>query len=469
MSNPGKIIDATLPSSLDAEKAVLGAMILSPQAVDVAAQILKPLCFYHKGHKELFEAICAIHESGTVIDYTTLIDEIARRRQMEEVGGPAYIASLEQSVFSVDHVDHHANIVLEKHTLRELVRVTQSIRDEAINEREGVGEILDRAEKLIFDLSEHRTARDFVPIGSVTQDTMEEIERRSSSSHEVSGVATGYPELDEWTGGFQPSDLLILAARPSMGKTAFALNIALHVGAGLKGRHLNPKSQRAVGIFSLEMSASQINQRMLSTLSHVPMQLMRSGKLTHEQKLQLFQWVRQLHDVPIFIDDTPNISVLELRAKARRLASQADGLSLLMVDYLQLMRGSGGRSENRQQEISEITRSLKALARELNVPILALSQLSRLIEQRKGKQARPMLSDLRESGAIEQDADVVMFIHREKTYEKLEDDELPPTDEALLIIGKQRNGPIGDIDLMFVRKNASFYPKARGGQDIPEV
>jgi replicative DNA helicase len=314
-------------------------------------------------------------------------------------------------------------------------------------------------------------------VGTLTLETVEEIERRCSSTHEVTGVATGYTDLDDWTGGFQKSDLIILAARPSIGKTAFALNIALNVGAGLRNRQVYKDRQRCVGVFSLEMSASQINMRLLSTLSEVPMHLMRSGKLGPRDRTKMAQFARQLHGVPIYIDDTPGISVMELRAKARRLAALRPDLSLIIIDYLQLMRGGGHRgSDNRQQEIAEISRSLKALARELNVPIVALSQLSRLIEQRKGKNARPILSDLRESGAIEQDADMVMFLHREKHFDKKdgEDGEEKKkgdisAEAAELIIGKQRNGPIGTIDLVFFRETATYHNLARTfNQDAPD-
>ncbi|MEI7635500.1 MAG: replicative DNA helicase [bacterium] len=467
MSAAGKIVDAALPQSLDAEKAVLGAMILDPHAIDIVSGILTADQFYHTGHQELFKAIRDLHERGVAVDFTTLIDETRRRKQLEKVGGPGFITALEQYVFDVEKVDHHAGIVRQKYQLRQLISVTQLIQQDAYLERDDAQHILDSAEQKIFDLSEQHATRDFLQIGHLTTDALEEIERRSAMSREgleadyASGILTGYTDLDEWTGGFQRSDLIILAARPSIGKTALGLNIALNVGAGVRSNRVNAVKARPVGIFSLEMSAIQINQRLLSSLSRISMHFMRTGSLTAPHKAVLHAHAKGLHDAPIFVDDSPGISVLELRAKARRLKARCPDLSLIVVDYLQLMH-SGGRHDNRQQEIAEITRSLKALARELNLPVIALSQLSRLIEQRKGRNAKPVLSDLRESGAIEQDADVVLFIHREKKYERLDEGESErerathAAEVAELIIGKQRNGPTGSIHLVFFRETATF-------------
>lgn len=456
--------DHSLPFSADAEKAVIGAMILDAEQIEIVLGVIKPNCFYHRRHELLFHAIIDLHEKGQAIDFTTLTTEMKRRGQLEEVGGPGYIVGLEQYVFSTANAADHARIVFQKHQLRELIQIADVIKDQAVTESHEVEQLLDHAEKMIFDLSEQRTTRDFQDVGTLTLETLDEIERRGQSSSEVTGVATGYADLDEWTGGLQKSDLIILAARPSVGKTAFALNMVCNIGAGLRNRKIATEGRRACGFFSLEMSASQVNMRLLSTISTVPMHKMRSGRLSGGDQRRIHEYAEALHDAPIYIDDTPGLSVLELRAKARRLASRVPDLSLLVVDYLQLMRGSGLRSgENRQQEVSEISRSLKALARELNVPIVALSQLSRGIEQRKGKHARPMLSDLRESGAIEQDADVVMFLHREKHFDKKdgEDEEQRTADitaePAELIIGKQRNGPIGAIDLVFFRQTATYH------------
>ena len=453
-----------LPFSTDAEKAVLGAMILDASQIEVVMALVKPEFFYHQRHKQLSLAIIELYEKGQSVDFTTLTTEMRRRGQLEEVGGPGYIVGLEQYVFSTANAKDHAHIVLQKHQLRELINIAEVIKDQAITEANDVDVLLGQAEAMIFELGERRPTKDFQDIGTLTLETIEEIDRRSRSTHDVTGVATGYTDLDEWTGGFQSSDLIILAARPSVGKTAFALNMVCNIGAGMRERRMLPEVRRPVGIFSLEMSASQINMRLLSTISNVPMHKMRSGRLTQTEMRRIHEYAETLHDAPIFVDDTPGISVLELRAKARRMYARRPDLSLIIIDYLQLMRGSGLRgSDNRQQEVAEISRSLKALARELNVPIIALSQLSRLIEQRKGKGARPMLSDLRESGAIEQDADVVMFLHREKHFDKKDGDDEEQraaditAEPAELIIGKQRNGPIGTIDLVFFRQTATYH------------
>ncbi len=455
--------DVAMPHSTDAEKAVIGAMILDVSQIENVMALIKPEAFYHRRHELLCRAIVDLYEKGLSVDFTTLTTEMRRRGQLEEVGGPGYIIGLEQYVFSTANAKDHAQIVLEKYQLRELINIAEVIKDQASSEANDVDVLLSQAEAMVFELGEKRPTRDFQEIGPLTMETIEEIDRRSRSNHDVTGVATGYADLDEWTGGLQSSDLIILAARPSVGKTAFALNMVCNIGAGLRERRVVQDLRRPVGVFSLEMSASQINMRLLSTISTVPMQKMRSGKLTQTEMRRIHEYAEQLHGAPIFIDDTPGISVMELRAKARRMYARRPDLSLIIIDYLQLMRGSGLRSgDNRQQEVAEISRSLKALARELNVPIIALSQLSRLIEQRKGKGARPMLSDLRESGAIEQDADVVMFLHREKHFDKKEDDEEHQAadihaEPAELIIGKQRNGPIGTIDLVFFRQTATYH------------
>lgn len=465
-----------MPHSLEAEKAVLGAMILDASQIEVVMAVLRPDFFYHYRHRLLCEAIMEIYEKGQSVDFTTLGTEMRRRGQLEEVGGPGYIIGLEQYVFSTANAKDHAQIVLQKHQLRELIGIANVIKTDAETEAKDVNALIEQAEAMIFELGEQRPTKEFQEIGALTVETIEEIDRRSRSTTDITGVGTGYTDLDEWTGGFQSSDLIILAARPSVGKTAFALNMVCNIGAGLRERRIMEELRRPVGIFSLEMSASQINMRLLSTISTVPMHKMRSGRLTQQEMRRIHEYAEALHDAPIFVDDTPGISVLELRAKARRMYARRPDLSLLIIDYLQLMRGSGLRSgDNRQQEVAEISRSLKALARELNVPIIALSQLSRLIEQRKGKGARPMLSDLRESGAIEQDADVVMFLHREKHFDKKdsEDEEQRNADimaePAELIIGKQRNGPIGTIDLVFFRQTATYHNLHHhpGGDDGP--
>lgn len=463
--------ETELPHSTDAEKAAIGAMILDEEQIENVLGICKPEHFYHERHRFLFEAIIDLYEKRQTVDFTTLMVEVRRRGQLEIIGGPGYIIGLEQYVFATVNAPDHARIVQQKYQTRQLIKISEEIKHAAQNETQEVDKLLEQAEKQISELGEQRTTRDFVDVSTLTLETLDEIEKRSASSHDVTGVATGYTDLDDWTGGFQKSDLIILAARPSIGKTAFALNMVCNIGAGLRNRKVDPSSRKGVGIFSLEMSSSQINMRLLSTISNVPMQKMRSGRVSPTDQRRIHDYANMLHGAPIFVDDTPGISVLELRAKARRLANKTP-LSLLIIDYLQLMRGSGTRSsDNRQQEVSEISRSLKALARELDVPIIALSQLSRGIEQRKGKNSRPVLSDLRESGAIEQDADVVMFLHREKHFEKKdgEDEERRTADitaePAELIIGKQRNGPIGTIDLVFFPQTATYHNLHHHGTD----
>jgi replicative DNA helicase len=461
MSAPGKIIDATPPANADAEMAVLGSMILNFEAIDIAASILKPEFFFHERHQHLFSAIVELRERQVPVDYTTLIEETRRRRQLELVGGPGYITSLEAHVYTTDNVAHHASIVLHKYQLRQLISITEQIQEQALDERDEVKQILNHAQKLILDLSEGQAAKEFQSMGDLTLATVEEIDKLCSAEHAHKGLATGFAELDNMTGGFQKNDLIILAARPSVGKTALALNLALNIGAGVRHRQIGVVKPQPVGIFSLEMSANQVNQRMLSSLAEVSMLLMREGKVSARGREKLHKVAKQLYEVPIYVDDSPGISVIEVRAKARRLQAMQPDLGLIIIDYLQLMRGAA-RSENRQQEVAEITRSLKALARELKIPILALSQLSRLVEQRKGKSSKPMLSDLRESGAIEQDADVVMFLHRDMKANAAEDgNDRAPTQETELIIGKQRNGPVGTIDIVFFKDTATFHNLAR--------
>ena len=460
------------PHNHDAERAVLGAMILDAEAVEKAAMLLTAECFHMRRHFRIFEAILVLSNTpDCTVDFMTVMEHLRRAQTLEDCGGAVYILSLESHVFSTANVEHHAKIVREKHQLRELARLALTVRNEALTEQDDVGALLTLAQERLFQLGEARAVRDFRDIGELTVETMVEIDLRASSTHEVTGVATGFTDLDEWTGGFQKSDLIIIAARPSIGKTAFALNIASAVGAGLRGKQIMREQARPVAIFSLEMSASQVNMRMLSTIADVPMHAMRTGKLRADDRRKLHKASRELHGLPVYIDDTPSLGIMELRSKVRRLKTMRPDLALVMIDYLQLMRG-GARTENRQQEISEITRGLKAIGRELEVPVVALSQLSRLIEQRKGKGAKPILSDLRESGSIEQDADVVMFLHREKHFDKKDGDEdgdagnTIRAEKAELIIGKQRNGPIGTIDLVFFRETATYHNMAGGGGSL---
>ncbi|MCX7963740.1 MAG: replicative DNA helicase [Candidatus Sumerlaea chitinivorans] len=466
MSATEKTVSTSVPASLEAEQAVLGALLLDETAIDVAAQFLQPKHFYDSRHAQIYQVILDLHAKHMAVDLTTVVDELKDRKLLATVGGPAYLAALPMQVFSPANVEYYARIVHEKYQLRELVRVAEQIQEHVLQKDEDVQAVIELAENNLYAISQERRVRDFVDVGSLISEVVDEIEARSRQSHEITGVETGYPDLDAMTGGLQRSDLIILAARPAMGKTAFALNIVVRVGTGLRGKRIESELQRPVGVFSLEMSYQQVTQRLLATLAEVSMFRMRNGRLSKREKEKIHSAAKILATAPIHIDDTPNISIAELRSKARRLKSREPNLSLLVVDYLQLMH-SGGRIENRQQEVAEITRSLKALARELDLPIIALSQLSRQIEQRRGKkQARPMLSDLRESGAIEQDADIVMFIHREmgKTEREEEDGAENMGQEATLIIGKHRNGPTGDIRLVFFKDIATFQSLSR---DLP--
>ncbi|MFH0794703.1 MAG: replicative DNA helicase [bacterium] len=449
MANPSSSEGRRLPHSLDAERAVLGSILLDNRTLPLVQERLRPELFYNSSHRLIYQAIHELNGRGTPIDLTTLCDFLMQANQLDAVGGPAYLASLEQYVVSTANISHHVQLVHDKARMRELLEAGGRIQEMAVSETAPVDEILNLSEKLVYDISQDRPGGDFETVASVMGEAMEEIDHRYHHRQEVTGLPTGYTKLDEMTTGFHPSELVILASRPSVGKTALALNIAAHVAV---------ERGLPVGIFSLEMSRQQLAQRLLSVLSRVPLAKLRKGIMSRAELEKLTEKSRLLGATPIYLDDTPGLNILELRAKARRLQSRVKNLSLLVVDYLQLMRGIG-RQENRQQEVAEITRSLKALARELNIPVLALSQLSRLIEQRKGRNVRPMLSDLRESGAIEQDADIVLFIHRERDKKEGAVDEQAKRRQieiAELIIGKARNGPVGEIELLFIGELTRF-------------
>lgn len=449
------------PASLESEQAILGAMLLDAEAIDTALHDLRAEHFFHEGHAVLFELIAELHSKSLTVDVTTVIAEARARKLLQRIGGPDYVMALPNQVFSVANIDHYIAQVRVAFERRELLRIAEKIRSQAGDGASDVHEIIQDVEREIFDLALERTAREFAPSSKVVPEVLEDIKTKRREGHSRRGVISGFKDLDLMTGGLQPSDLIILAARPAIGKTALAMNIVLNVAAGRhNGIAVNMDAARPVGIFSLEMSSEQIIQRLLASLARVPLYSLRHAKLTAKHEEAIEKAAETLAAAPIHIDDTPNQSVIELRSKARRLKGRVPDLSLLVVDYLQLMH-SGNRAENRQQEVAEITRSLKALARELDIPVLALSQLGRQVEQRKGRKTRPMLSDLRESGAIEQDADVVMFLHREKTPEesRADDEEqrtVRPPVETELIIGKHRNGPTGTINLLFIQEIATY-------------
>ncbi len=439
------------PWSEEAEQAVLGAMLLDADAAMRAAEHVDDTMFYREGHRRLFRAMFAITERGGAVDPLTLADELDRRGELEASGGREYLAFLLDAVPTVANVEYHARIVKEKALLRRLIEVSTEIVGEAFEGRTTASELLDIAESRIFSLGQSKERSGFSRIKELLWPAMEKLELLAQRESSITGVPSGFHDLDHLTSGFQPSDLVIVAARPSMGKTAFTLNIAQHAAITAK---------TGVAFFSLEMSKESLVQRMLASEALIDAQSLRKGgRALDESMPRLAQAAGILSHAPIFIDDTPGITLLEMRAKARRLKAEHD-IGLIMVDYLQLMSGPAN-SENRQQEVSQISRGLKGLAKELGVPVIALSQLSRAPEQRTGDdKGRPQLSDLRESGAIEQDADVIMFIFRQEVYaERDENGRLKDSTlegKAEIIIGKQRNGPTGNIRLFFHKQYTRF-------------
>ncbi|HKQ98444.1 MAG TPA: replicative DNA helicase [Candidatus Polarisedimenticolia bacterium] len=437
---PDVTLERNVPHSVDAERSVLGAILLENSAINRAQEILKDSDFYRDPHRRIFKVMGTLSERATAIDPVTVKEELNRSGELEAVGGPAYIASLLDGVPHSSNVEHYAKIVKEKAILRALIDAGGQIVTTAYEATQEVDEILDQSERLVFRITQEQMRAGFVPLRTIADQSLKTIERLSEHRELVTGIPTGFPTLNEMTSGLQPSDLIVLAARPGMGKTSLALNMAQHAAT---------QGGRRVGVFSLEMSREQLFLRLLTGQARVDAHRLRTGRLGRDEWARLTQAYGELAAVPIWIDDTAGTGVLEMRAKSRRLKME-QGLDLLVIDYLQLMR-SRGRFENRNQEITEISRSLKELAKELQIPIIALSQLSRAPEQRGGDR-RPQLSDLRESGAIEQDADLVMFIYREEIYKPTEENR----GRAQIIIAKQRNGPIGNIDLAFLREYTRF-------------
>ncbi|MEO8226383.1 MAG: replicative DNA helicase [Gemmatimonadota bacterium] len=431
------------PWNNEAEQAVLGAMLLDQDAALRASELVDDTMFYREGHRRLFRAMLALTEQRTVIDHITLRDELMRRGELETAGGIEYLAELVDSVPTAANLEFHAKIVKDKAILRRLIESATSIVTEAYDGKSTANELLDSAESRIFQISQQRGDEGFTRIKEMLWPTMERIETLQKSGKAITGVPSGFAELDDMTTGFQPSDLVIVAARPSMGKTAFCLNIATH--AAVEGN--------GVAVFSLEMSKESLVQRMLTAEARVNSQAVRRGELKDFDFTRLARAAGILQSCPIWIDDTPALTLLEMRSKARRLKVESD-VKMVIVDYLQLMR-SPEHSENRVQEISDISRSLKALARELEVPVVALSQLSRASEQRGGER-KPILSDLRDSGAIEQDADIVIFIHRPEMYAKDDADGNSNAGLAEVIVAKHRNGPTGSLDLYFHKQFTRF-------------
>lgn len=434
-----QMIGRVPPQSLEAEQSVLGAMLLDKEAIASATEMLKPEDFYRQAHGEIFHAIVQIYNRAEPVDLITLSEQLKNTDILEQVGGVVYIAELANSVPASSSVRYYAKIVEEKSLMRKLIRASSNILDKSYEGTEEIAELIEMAEKNIFDISQGRTSDGFIPIKHLLVDVFDNIEKSFLNKNQITGIPTGFSDIDSKTSGLQKSDFVLVAARPSMGKTAFALNVAQHAAV---------KEKIPVAIFSLEMSKDQLIHRMLCSEAHIDSQRLRTGDLQESDWDKLAKGMAVLSEAPIFIDDTPGISVMEMRGRCRRLKLE-HGLGLIMIDYLQLMSGNT-RSESRQQEISEISRSLKALAREMDCPVVALSQLSRAPEARADH--RPILSDLRESGAIEQDADVVMFLYRDEYYN-------PDTEEKNIgevSIAKQRNGPTGVIKLVWLGQYTRF-------------
>ncbi len=433
------LLKRVLPHSIEAEQSVIGAMIMDKDAIVTASEILAEEDFYSKQCGTLFEAMVELNDEGKPVDLITLQDRLKEKDVPPEVSSLEYIRDLITAVPTSANIKHYANIVSEKAMLRRLIRMNEEIANTCYVGKESLETILEDTEKRVFHLIQRRNSEDFVPIRQVVMNAMEQIEKASRNKGNVTGIATGFADLDYRTAGMQPSDLVLIAARPSMGKTAFVLNIAQYVAF---------KLEQPVAIFSLEMSKEQLVNRLFSLESKVDAQKLRSGNLSDNEWERLIESAGVIGKSNLIIDDTPGITIGEMRSKCRKYKLEY-GLKMIIIDYLQLMSGSG-RNDSRQQEISDISRSLKALARELEVPVLALSQLSRAVEQRPDH--RPMLSDLRESGAIEQDADVVMFIYRDDYYNK----DTERKGIAEIIIAKQRNGPIGTVELVWLPEYTKF-------------
>jgi replicative DNA helicase len=439
------------PHDLDAERAVIGAMLVSETAVSAVAERITPEDFYSEVHRIIYSAMTRLYSRGDPIDQLTLTNELRTVGEFDKVGGRAYVFQIVESVPTAANASRYADIVRGKALLREIIDVGSRITEDAFREPDDVGEALDSAEQLIYGVS-NRTMRDHLsPVSDLAPGALEMIQRLYEAEGEVTGVETGFEDLDRLTTGFHKSDLVILAARPAMGKTALALNAIWHASG---------EKNIPVAIFSLEMSKEQLVQRLISQTTRIPAQALRSGNVKAEDWPKLVRGVAQVSRAPIWIDDTAGVTLMEMRAKVRRLASQLKArgeppLALVVVDYLQLMIGQGNRSENRQQEIAEISRGLKVLARDLDVPVLAIAQLSRAVEQRHDK--RPLLSDLRDSGAIEQDADMVMFLYRDEYYNPESDDK----GIAEVLVGKHRNGPTGKVQLAWMEQYTKFASLAR--------
>ncbi len=438
-------IEKLPPQSLESEQAVLGALLVNPVCITSLVEVLKPDYFYKQAHKLIYSTILELFSNNEPIDVVTVSESLRDSGKLENVGGRSYINDLALSVVTTANSDYYANLIADKSILRDLIAAGSNIVSMAYQETD-TSRVLDAAEQSIFAIAQRKVAEDLVHVKDIVVESYDMIEKRYNNRDDLTGVSSGFYDLDNYTAGFQPSDLIILAARPSMGKTAFCLNIAQAVGINQK---------KPVAIFSLEMSKEQLVQRMLCSEAEIDSNRLRTGHMQTDDWNKLAGAMGKLADSPIFIDDSPGATVMDLRAKCRRLCMEQKDMGMIIIDYLQLMEGTG--SNDRVQEISKISRGLKGLARELKVPVIALSQLSRAVESRTNK--RPMLSDLRESGSIEQDADIVMFIYRDEYYnpESAENNK----GKAEIIIAKQRNGPVGTVELLFQNNITRFKNPAK--------
>lgn len=432
--------DRLPPQNIEAEQAVLGAIFLEPSALTLASEILIPEDFYRAAHQKIYNTMLKLSDLGKAVDLITVTEDLAATNLLEDTGGVSYLSELAASVPTAANIEYYAKIVEEKSLLRRLIRTATGIAQDSYSREDEVEALLGEAEKSILEVAQRKNAGAFHNIKDVLVRTYDNIEVMHNRVGDITGIATGFRDLDKMTAGFQRNDLIIVGARPSVGKTAFALNIAQNVAV---------KTGENVAIFSLEMGAEQLVMRMLCAEGNIDAQRLRTGSLTDDDWGKLTMAMGSLSNAGIYIDDTPGVRISDIRSKCRRLA-QEHGLGMILIDYLQLILGSGRSGENRQQEVSEISRSLKQLARELKVPVIALSQLSRGVEQRQDK--RPMMSDIRESGSIEQDADIVAFLYREDYYDK----ESENKNIIEIIIAKQRNGPVGSVQLAFVKEYNKF-------------
>ncbi len=443
-----------MPQNLEAEMSILGACFLSTYALDKVCEEVTSEMFYSEANKRIFEAIYSLHQNKIPLDSTVLVNEIEKRENINSIGGLEYLSEVVDSVISAANIDYYIDIVREKALRRKLVEVSTSITTSAFDEETETNDIIDNAEKSIFSVTKSRKAGEFKTISDVMKNTQARLEDLAKNDKEITGIATGFYDFDKLTSGLHENELIIIAARPAMGKTAFALNLAVNSAIN---------SKKNVALFNLEMSAEQLAMRMIAAQGGIDQNKLKTGRLEHNDWKKVNEAMSELSDTNLYIEDASGISVSEIRAKCRRLATQGPGLGLVIIDYLQLIEGSSRYAGNRQQEVSEISRSLKTMAMELSVPVIALAQLSRSVELRENK--RPIMSDLRESGSIEQDADIVAFLYRDDYYNKsaAEQTNVSVTE---LIVGKHRNGSTGTIELLFERTMSNFrnYLKKQEGE-----